>query len=104
MIRESFEKEEIKEKSEEFTFKIMIMESIATSIDALSSGIVLSSFSISPYLTCFTIFIVTFILCIIAHRLGKHLGLLLKDKATILGGVILILIGIKTVLEHLNIL
>ena len=104
MIRESFEKEEIKEKSEEFTFRIMIMESIATSIDALSSGIVLSSFSISPYLTCFIIFIVTFILCIIAHRLGKHIGLLLKDKATILGGVILILIGVKTVLEHLNIL
>lgn len=104
MIRESFEKEEIKEKSEEFNSKVLLAESIATSIDALSSGIALSSFSISPYLTCLIIFIATFILCIIAHRLGKHIGLLLKDKATILGGVILILIGIKTVLEHLNIL
>ena len=104
MIRESFDKEEIKEKSEEFTFRILILESIATSIDALSSGIALSTFSISPYLTCLVIFICTFICCIIAHRLGKGIALILKDKATILGGVILILIGIKTVLEHLNII
>ena len=69
MIRESFEKEEIKEKSEEFNSKVLLAESIATSIDALSSGIALSSFSISPYLTCLIIFIATFILCIIAHRL-----------------------------------
>ena len=102
MIKESFDKEEINEKSEEFTFSILMMESIATSIDALSSGIVLPSFGISPYLSCLIIFICTFICCIIAHKLGNKLGLLLKDKATIFGGIILILIGVKTVLEHLN--
>ena len=104
MIKESFAKEEIKEKSEEFTTKVLLMESIATSIDALSSGIALPTFSISPYLSCLIIFIATLICCIIAHKLGKGIALILKDKATILGGVILILIGIKTVLEHLNIL
>ena len=104
MIRESFDKETVMEKSEDFTLSVLLMESIATSIDALSSGIVLPEFAISPYLSCFIIFLATFLLCIVAHSLGKKIALILKDKATIFGGVILILIGLKTVLQHLNIL
>lgn len=104
MIKESFSKEKVEEKSADFTLSVLFMESIATSIDALSSGIALPTFSISPYISCLIVFITTFLLCIIAHRLGKRIGLLLKDKATILGGIILILIGVKTVLEHLNII
>ena len=104
MIRESFEKEEIREKSSQFTYKILFAESIATAIDALSSGIVLPELPISPYLSCFVIFVITFIICLIAHRLGKRIALLLKDKATLCGGIILILLGVKTVLEHLGII
>ena len=104
MIRESFESEEIKEKSADFNLKILLMESIATAIDALSSGIALPECPISPYLSCVIIFLCTFIICLIAHRLGKKIALILKDKATFVGGVILILLGVKTVLEHLGIL
>ncbi len=104
MIRESFKKEDIDEKSEDFSMKILLMESIATAIDALSSGIALPEFPLSPYLSCFIIFAVTFAICLIAHHLGKKIALLLKDKATVFGGVILILLGIKTLLEHTGIL
>lgn len=104
MIKEAFNKEEVDEKSSEFSFKILLAESIATSIDALSTGIALPTFSLNIYLSCFLIFIITFVICLIAHHLGKKVSLILKDKAPILGGTILILLGIKTVLEHLNIL
>lgn len=103
MIKESFEKEEI-EEGEMFSFKILMAESVATAIDALSVGITLPSFTISPYISCFVIFLCTFIICLFGHSLGKKLGLLLKNKAMALGGLILILIGIKTLLEHLGIL
>ena len=104
MIKESFEKEEIEEKSSDFTLKILFVESIATAIDALSSGIVLPELPFHPLVSCLVIFLVTFIICMIAHNLGKKIALLLKDKATMCGGIILILLGIKTVLEHMNIL
>ena len=104
MIRESFKKEEIDEKSEDFSMKILLLESIATSIDALSTGIALPTFALDPFVTCFIIFAVTLIICLIAHHLGKQIALLLKDKATIFGGSILILLGIKTVLEHIGII
>ena len=104
MIRESFEKEEIREESSRFTYQVLFAESIATAIDALSSGIMLPELPFSPYFSCFVIFAVTFLICMIAHRLGKRIALLLKDKATLCGGIILILLGVKTVLEHLGII
>ncbi len=104
MIRESFDKESVEERSSDFSFKILIYESIATAIDALSAGVALETMSVSPYLSCFMIFAITFVICLIAHRLGKKIALLLKDKATIMGGLILIALGIKTVLEHLGII
>ena len=104
MIREGLEKEEIKGEGERFTYRILLAESIATAIDALSVGVTLPSFPVNPFLSCLIIFICTFIICLIGHLLGKRIALLLKDKAIILGGIVLILIGIKTVLEHLHII
>ena len=104
MICEGIKKEEVEESSDDFTFKILLSESIATSIDALSTGIVLPTLSLSPWLTCVIIGVCTFIICIIAHCLGKKIAILLKDKAAIVGGVILIMLGIKTVIEHLGLL
>lgn len=105
MIKESFEsEEEIKEKNEKFTLKILFAESIATAIDALSVGVALPDMSVNPYLSCLIICICTFIICIIGHMLGKKIAMLLKNKALFLGGVILIAIGIKEVLSGLGIL
>lgn len=104
MIKDSFNDEKIVEKSVEFTYSIMLVESIATAIDALSSCVLLPDIGISPYLTCFIIFLITFVICIIGHTFGKKIGLYLKGKANIIGGIILILLGIKCVLEHLQII
>lgn len=105
MIKESFEPEEvIKEKSEKFTFKVLIAESIATAIDALSVGVALPDFSVNPYISCLIICLATFIICIIGHKLGKKIAMVLKNKALLLGGVILILIGLKEVLSAFGIL
>lgn len=105
MIKESFEtEEEIKEKSEKFTLKVLLVESIATAIDALSVGVALPDMSINPYMSCLIICLCTFIICIFGHMLGKRIALLLKNKALLLGGVILIIIGVKEVLTGLGIL
>lgn len=105
MIKESFEKEEeIKEKSEKFTLKVLLAESIATAIDALSVGVALPDMAINPYLSCLIICVCTFIVCIIGHMLGKKIAMILKNKAMFLGGLTLILIGVKEVLSGLGIL
>ena len=105
MIKDSFEKEDdIKEKSEDFTFKVLMIESIATAIDALSVGIALPDLAVNPYMSCLIICLCTFIVCVIGHMLGKKIAMLLKNKALFLGGLILILIGLKEVLSGLGIL
>ena len=103
MIKDSFEEEKNDDKEDEFTFKILIFEAIATAVDALSIGIMLPTFKPNWIVSCVIIGAVTTIICLIGHLLGKEVGKLLKNKATIFGGVILILIGIKTLLEHLGI-
>lgn len=105
MIKESFEKqEEIKEKSEQFTIKVLLIESIATAIDALSVGVTLPNLTVNPYLSCLIIALCTTIICVIGHMLGKKIAMLLKNKALFLGGAILIAIGIKEVLTGLGII
>lgn len=103
MIIDGLKKEEmICEKCEIFSKKILLAEAIATSIDALSVGLSLP-FLVSGdiYIACLIIGVVTTFMCLIACVLGNKLGLLLRDKAVALGGIILIVIGFKTLLEHL---
>lgn len=105
MIKDSLkQKDDIKENSEKFTMKVLLVESIATAIDALSVGIALPDFNVNPYVSCLIICLCTSLVCVIGHMLGKKLALLLKDKALLLGGITLILIGIKEVLSGLGIL
>ena len=101
MIKEAFQDEDTTVSDNRFTIKILLLESVATAIDALSCGLVLPTLAVDPYLSCLIIGVVTMLICIIGHLFGKKVALILKDKATIAGGVILILIGIKTVIEHL---
>ncbi len=78
------------------TFWSLILQGIATSIDALSVG-----FTIASYLwwqalvSALVIAAVTFILCYVGVILGKKFGMKFSNKATVLGGIILILIGIE---------
>ena len=78
------------------TFGALIVQGIATSIDALSVGFTIAEYQfLSALVSVLIIGIVTFGICLLGVFLGKKFGTKLKNKATILGGVILILIGIE---------
>ena len=104
MIKESFEKEDIREKSELFSMKILLAEAIATSIDALSAGVSLPYLPLNIYVTVLIITSVTAVICLFGHMLGKKIALFLKNKAVFIGGLILILIGLRTLMEHTGVL
>ncbi len=83
-------------KSKELTFKVLIIQAIATSIDALSVGFTISDYKmIEAIISVVIIAIVTFIICVFAVFIGKKFGTKLGKKAEILGGIILIAIGIE---------
>ena len=93
----------IKEKGNEekdlccvrLTFKLLIIQAIATSIDALSTGLTFSNFNVFHAVLCVLIIgLITFIICFIGVFIGKKFGTKLSSYSDILGGVILVLIGI----------
>lgn len=74
----------------------LIVQAIATSIDALSVGFTIAEYQLLEALVCAGVIIaVTFIICLFGVLLGKKVGMKYADKATILGGIILIVIGIE---------
>ena len=82
--------------SAELGVKLLIVQGIATSIDALSTGFTTSAYSaFQAFISSLIIAIVTFVICIAGVKIGKKFGVKLAGKAQILGGVILILIGLK---------
>ncbi len=88
-----------KEKSKEaltLGFMALMLQGIATSIDALSVGFTISDYGFKMALICSGIIaVVTFIICIIGLCIGIHFGSKLSKKAAILGGSILIFIGLE---------
>lgn len=104
MLKEAFAKEE-KEESASFDFKSMLLLAVATSIDALAVGI---TFALLPDVNIFSavglIGSITFCLSAVGLKVGNIFGLKYKSKAEIVGGIILILIGVKILLEHLGVI
>jgi len=75
---------------------ILFVQGIATSIDALSVGFTIADYNFGQALLASgMIALVTFIICMAGLRIGKKCGTKLSDKASVLGGVILIGIGIE---------
>lgn len=73
-----------------------IVQAIATSIDALSVGFTIASYSFIKAAACsLIIFSIAFIICLLGFYIGKKFGSVLADKATVFGGIILIVIGIE---------
>lgn len=98
MILDALKKEENQDTEKHYTlgFKALIIQGVATSIDALSIGFTISDYNLTKALVCVLIIaLVTFAICFIGLIIGKKFGIWLADKACILGGVILILIGIE---------
>lgn len=84
------------EENQGTTFSALIVQGIATSIDALSVGFTIAGYDLLMAVVCATIIaVVTFIICLIGLKIGKKFGTKLSNKATILGGVILIVIGLE---------
>ena len=100
MIIESFSKEE--KTDDKINFKTMIVLAIATSIDALAVGITYAFLNTTNIIEiCCIIGIITFILSIIGVKVGNRFGGQYGNKAKFAGGIILIAIGIKILVEHL---
>ena len=77
-------------------FWSLLVQGIATSIDALSVGFAIEQYAfLQAFVYSAIIAAVTFVICVIGVFLGKKFGLKFKGKATIVGGVILLLIGIE---------
>ncbi len=78
------------------TFKALMVQGIATSIDALSVGFTIAEYNFVMALICvIIIMIVTYVICFGGLIIGKKFGTKLSNKATIMGGIILILIGLE---------
>lgn len=87
--------------SQSFTWKILLLQAFATSIDALAVGISFAVMQVNIVTASAFIGIITFSLCIIGSLLGSRFGLLLGKKAEICGGLILVAIGLKIFIEHM---
>ena len=103
MIRESREDEE-EEVSASFDVKTMLALAVATSIDALAVGVTFAFLHVNIVWAVTFIGCMTFVLSAIGVKAGNVFGMKYKSRAELAGGVILILMGIKILLEHLGFL
>lgn len=102
MIYESIKMEEEAEpKCNIFSFKKLFVLAIATSIDAFAVGVTFALLSMSIWFPIVMIGLITFLLSLLGVYAGKKIGHLFESKIEILGGIILILLGFKILIEHL---
>ena len=101
MIREAVWGDE-ESHTADFGVKTMLLMAIATSIDALAVGITIAFLGINIWVAATVIGIVTLLLSGVGIYLGCLFGSRLGSKAGIIGGVILIVIGLKILIEHLS--
>ena len=103
MIKETLKKEE-SNINEKLDLKTMLVLAIATSIDALAVGITFAFLNVNLILSITIIGIITFLISIIGVKIGNKFGNKYEKKAEFVGGLILILLGFKILLEHLKII
>lgn len=103
MAIESFKKEE-NECGDNLAIGELLLMAIATSIDALAVGITFAFLQVNIFTSISIIGVTTLILCFAGAFIGCKFGSALKNKAEFIGGVILILMGLKILLEHLGVL
>lgn len=90
------ENDECSEKMKPVCIATLIVQGIATSIDALSVGFTIAEYNLFlALISCIIIAIVTFFICLIGIIIGRKYGTKFADKAGILGGIILIFIGLE---------
>lgn len=98
MIYESFT-EGVEEDIAQVTHRVMLILAIATSVDAMAAGFALTLMSVAPLLACLIIGVTTFLFSVLGVYVGTQSGTWLESKAELLGGIVLVLIGFKILLE-----
>lgn len=104
MIKESRDKEPDNESGASLAWKTMLVMAVATSIDALAVGVTLAFLDVSIGTAVCLIGVITFLLSVLGVKLGSVFGMKYRSRAELAGGIILILLGLKILLEHLGIL
>jgi putative Mn2+ efflux pump MntP len=106
MLKEAFCKCDCCEEHDaDLSVKTMFVMAVATSIDALAVGISLAmAGDVNIWVAMALIGVVTFLMCTAGVKIGNIFGNRFEKKAQIAGGVILILLGVKILLEHLGVL
>ena len=105
MLREAMGSEEEEAADADLSVKTMFILAVATSIDALAVGISLAMAGVgSIWLAVLLIGVTTFVLSVIGVRVGNVFGSRYEKRAETVGGVILILLGVKILLEHLGVI
>lgn len=95
MLYEGIQNRDGEEESVAVGFWALLVQGIATSIDALSAGLTMSEYTpFQAFVTGMMIAVVTFFICIVGLIIGRKVGTKLSGKASVLGGIILICIGL----------
>ena len=103
MIKEALSKEE-EEASASLAVKEMFLLAVATSIDALAVGVTFAFLQVQIVPAVLFIGVITFVLSTLGVKIGNIFGCRFKSKAELAGGIILIVMGVKILLEHLGVL
>ena len=106
MLRDAFrnEPESTSGCGDRLDLKELLLMAIATSIDALAVGISFAFLGVNIWLAIAVIGITTFVICTAGVFVGHRFGTRYQKRAAIAGGVILILLGLKILLEHLGVI
>jgi len=99
MLYESFG-ENTEDEITNITNKVLLLLAIATSIDAMAAGFTLNLLDLNPFVSMIIIGLVTYIFSYIGVFVGSRGGGYIESKAEMLGGIVLIGIGVKILLEH----
>ncbi len=102
MVQES--REDAEDMDDDFSMKAMLVLAVATSIDALAMGVTFAFLQVDIVAAVLFIGCITFLFSAVGIKIGHAFGTRYKSKAELAGGVILILMGCKILLEHLGIL
>lgn len=100
MIKEACQKDDDNEHTPDFSFKTMLLLAVATSIDAMAVGVSFACLRVDIWTSVLIIGLMTGAFSAAGVFLGHMFGSRFKSKAEFLGGLILVAIGIKILLEH----
>ena len=101
MIYESFKIKTIRKNFNPSNIVVLLLLSVATSIDALAVGITISLLKVSITMAVVIIGLITFALSYLGVYIGKKVGHFFENKIQAIGGLVLIALGIKILIEHL---